>query len=51
MRRKKDQDDQLFYKMNNYQKNIKLTIEINPSKFQYTRMDIKEDGHYDTEVY
>ena len=33
MRGKKDQDDQLFYKMNNYHKNIKLTIEINPSKF------------------
>ena len=33
MRGKKDQDGQLFYKMNNYHKNIKLTIETNPSKF------------------
>ena len=26
-------------------------VEINPSKFIGTRMDIKEDGHYNTEVY
>ena len=37
--------------MNNYHKNIKLTIETNPSKFRDTRMDIKQDGHYITEVY
>lgn len=36
--------DQLFQKMNHYHKNIKLTKEINPSKFLDTRMDTKEDG-------
>ena len=46
MRRKKDQDDQLYYKMNNYHKNTKLTIEISLSKFLDTGMDVKEDGHY-----
>ena len=46
IRRKKDQDDQLYYKMNNYHKNTKLTIKTNPSKFLDTGMDIKEDGHY-----
>ena len=30
--------------MNNYYKNIKLTIEINSSNFLDTRMDIKGDG-------
>ena len=32
MRRKKDQEDQLFYEINNYYKDIKLKAEINPSK-------------------
>ena len=31
MRRTKDQDDQLFYKTNNYHDNINLIVEINPS--------------------
>ena len=51
MRRKKDQDNQLFYKMNKYYKNTKLTIEIDLSKFLDKSMDRKEDGHYNTEVY
>ena len=37
--------------MNNYHKNIKLTIELNPEKFLDTRLKIKDDGYYNTEVY
>ena len=50
MRRKKDQDDQLYYKMKNYHKNIELTTETNLSNFLDTKMNIK-DGHYNTEEY
>ena len=31
--RKKNVLDELFFKLNNYQRNIKLTIEISPTKF------------------
>ena len=51
MRRKKDQDDQLLSQMNKYHKNIKLTIERNPSTFLAIRIDIKENGIYNTEIY
>ena len=37
-RRKKNEPDELFSKMNSYYPNIKLTIEINPSKFLDTKI-------------
>ena len=37
----KNQPDQLFEKLNNYHPNIKLTIEVNPSKFLDTKIMIK----------
>ena len=37
-RRKKNEPDELFSKMNSYHPNIKLTIEINPSKFLDTKI-------------
>ena len=37
-RRKKNEPDQLFSKMNSYHPNINLTIEINPSKFPDTKV-------------
>ena len=37
-RRTKNEPDELFSKMNSYHPNIKLTIEINPSKFLDTKI-------------
>lgn len=37
-RRKKNQPDELFERMNSYHPNIKLTIEVNPSKFLDTKI-------------
>ena len=37
-RRNKNEPDELFSKMNSYHPNIKLTIEINPSKFLDTKI-------------
>ena len=48
---KKEQGDQLFYKRNNYYTIIKLAIEINPLSFLATRIDRKENGHYNKKVY
>lgn len=48
MRRTKDQDDQLFYKTNNYHDNINLIVEINPSN---TGKDIKKDECCNTEMH
>ena len=39
--RAKKQPDQLFEKLNNYLPNIKLIIEVNPSKFFDTEIMIK----------
>ena len=44
-RRKKDEFDKVFHALNNYHENIKLTIEISPSKFLDTQL-INEDGKY-----
>ena len=49
-RRKKDRPDQLFEKLNSYNKNIKLTIEKSPEKFLDTKL-ILSNGKYTTEVY
>ena len=40
-KRIKNQPDKLFEKLNNYHPNIKLTIEVNPSKFLDTEIMIK----------
>ena len=40
-KRIKNQPDKLFEKLNNYHSNIKLTIEVNPSKFLDTEIMIK----------
>ena len=47
----REEKSKLFYEINTFHKNIKLIIEINPSKFLNTRIGIKEDGHYNAEVY
>ena len=48
-KRIKNQPDQLFEKLNNYHPNIKLTIEVNPSKFLDTKIMIK-NGIIETSV-
>ena len=40
-KRIKNQPDKLFEKLNNYHPNIKLAIEVNPSKFLDTKIMIK----------
>ena len=40
-KRIKNQPDKLFEKLNNYDPNIKLTIEVNPSKVLDTEIMIK----------
>ena len=40
-KRIKNQPDKLFEKLNNYHPNIKLTIEVNPSKFLDTEIMVK----------
>ena len=50
-RRKKDEFDQVFHALNNYYENIKLTIEINPSKFLDTQLINIEGKYIITKVY
>ena len=49
-RRKKNVSDKLFFKLNNYNWNIKLTIEISPTKFPDTKL-LDFNGRIDTKVY
>ena len=49
-RRNKGQPDELFQQLNTYHKNIKFTVEENPSKFLDTELYI-ENGIYKTKVY
>ena len=37
-RRKKNTEDELYHSLNNYHKNIKLTIEVSPNKFLDTHL-------------
>ena len=37
-RRKKNTEDELYHSLNNYHKNIKLTIEVSPTKFLDTQL-------------
>ena len=41
MKRKKNTQDKLYHSLNNYHKNIKLTIEVSPTKFLGTIYLIK----------
>ena len=49
-RRKKNAPDELFFKLNNYHRNIKLTIEISPVKFLDTQL-VNLNGKIETKVY
>ena len=49
-RRKKNVPDELFFKLNNYHRNIKLTIEISPVKFPDTQL-VNLNGKIETKVY
>ena len=49
-KRIKNQPDKIFEKLNNYHPNIKLTIEVNPSKFLDTKIMIKH-GIIQTSVF
>ena len=49
-KRKRNEHDKLFELINNYHRNIKFTIEIQPTKFLDTKL-INENGSYSTEVY
>ena len=48
-RYKKDEFDKVFHVLNNYHENIKLMIEISPSKFLDTQL-INVEGKYITKV-
>ena len=43
MWRKKNDADKLFQKLNSYNENIKLTLEVNPTKFLDTEL-VRENG-------
>ena len=49
-KRKRNEHDKLFELINNYHRNIKFTIEIQPTKFLDTKL-INENGSYSTEVH
>ena len=48
-RRKKGENDMLFDRLNSYHPKIKLTLELNPSKFLDTKL-IRQNGFYVTRV-
>ena len=43
MRKKKNDVDKLFKELNSYNENIKLTLEVNPTKLLDTEL-IRENG-------
>ena len=49
-RHKKDEFNEVFYALNNNQENIKLTIELSPSKFFDTQL-VNVVGKYITKVH
>ena len=49
-RRKKNIPDELYFKLNNYHRNIKLTIEISPVKFLDTQL-VNLNGKIERKVY
>ena len=50
VRRKKNDVDKLFEELNSYNENIKLTLEVNPTKFQDTEL-VRENGEITTQVF
>ena len=49
-RRKKNVPDKLFFKLNNYHRNIKITIEISPTQFLDTQL-VNLNGKIKTKAY
>ena len=50
VRRKKNDADKLFEELNSYNENIKLTLEVNPTKFLDTEL-VRENGEIATQVF
>ena len=50
MRRKKKDVDKLFKELNSYNENIKLTLEVNQTKFVDTEL-VRENGEITTQVF
>ena len=50
VRRKKNDVDKLFEELNSYKENIKLMLEVNPSKFLGTEL-VRENGEITTQVF
>ena len=50
VRRKKNETDELYNALNSYHQNIKLTLELNPTKFLDTEI-IRSNGKITTQVY
>ena len=50
MWRKKNDADKLFQKLNSYNENIKLTLEVNPTKFLDTEL-VRENGEITAQVF
>ena len=50
-KRKKNATNQLFANMNSHHKNIKLTVEINPTRFRDTAFNVNHDGSVTTIVF
>ena len=48
--RKKGDADKLFQELNSYKENIKLTLEVNPTKFLDTEL-VRENGEITTQVF
>ena len=49
-RRKNNTEDKLYHSLSNYHKNIKLTIEVRPTKFLDTHL-FNQTGTYITQVH
>ena len=50
-RRKNTTNDELFANMNSHHKNIKLTVETNPTRFLDTAFNVNPDGSVTTKVF
>ena len=50
-RRKKNQLDELFSKLNSFHPKIKFTVEVNPQKFLDTKLILNNDGVCETRVF
>ena len=51
LRRIRNQPDLLYENLNKYHKNIKFTIEVNPTRFLDTKINFDENQTVSTEVY